>query len=940
MAKRKCKEIGTRVLACLLVWCTSLSSAAAEVTLCAEVKIEIQQELTLERQAFDARMLITNGLTDFSIDEVKIDVIFKDSQGNLVTATSDPDNLSALFFITVSSLSGINSVSGSGGTIPPQTSAEIHWLIIPAAGAAAGSPLGELYFVGALVSYKTNGELTEVNVASDVITVLPQPELFLEYFLPYDVYGDDPLTPQVEPIVPFTLGVRIKNGGLGVAKNLKITSSQPKIVENLLGLLINFQIVASFVDDAPAQPTLKLDFGDIEAGTFRAGRWLMQTTLAGKFTDFDASFSHSDELGGALTSLLKSVHKHTLLKDVLVDLPGRDSVKDFLTVDPLVYRMFESEGIDNIVNNYSGLGTITPQGSAGGIDTFSIDVPPTAGMFFLSAGDPYLGNKAVISVVREDGKNLPSSNAWFYAHGLGPQKQFYFGLFDSNGGGHYTVKIGNPPNNTNKAPVLDPIANQTIKAGTTVKFNVHASDPDGTLPLLTTGILPIGANFTILPNGDGHFSWNTKKSQSGNFPVTFHASDGVLKDTKTALIKVSVSQVEPPKDPNDPVPDPSDTDKDGLSDAWELEHFGDLNQKQSDDFDGDTLTNGREFKLGTDPTWAPNAPSVPFIKTPLYTQSVFLLQPTLTVETSAHGVQVPTYEFEVASDIRFTDIVTTSPGVQEQPGTTSWKVDKNLKDGERYFWRARAKLPTISSNWIYGEFLVDTGAAPGLPPIAKATPISAPSVTPTPQATPKLAVKKPQAENPADTGRVDTLRPKLSVLPSDIVSTVKPKYRFQLYSNKRLTNLVTQTLSGERFWKLTQDLKNFRTYFWRVRSEVNGKASQWSKTRSFFVSKDAVNNPPRIELISPSEQAFITQGDALSFILTAFDSDSETKLQLLVNNVPFAGFVPGDPVYGDNYNVTFNNINVPLGVYALKLVASDELSVVETQNSCDLTVGP
>jgi hypothetical protein len=40
-------------------------------TVCAQVKIEIQQELTLERQAFDAMMRISNGLDTLPIENCR-----------------------------------------------------------------------------------------------------------------------------------------------------------------------------------------------------------------------------------------------------------------------------------------------------------------------------------------------------------------------------------------------------------------------------------------------------------------------------------------------------------------------------------------------------------------------------------------------------------------------------------------------------------------------------------------------------------------------------------------------------------------------------------------------------------------------------------------------------------------------------------------------------
>jgi hypothetical protein len=45
-----------------------------------------------------------------------------------------------------------------------------------------------------------------------------------------------------------------------------------------------------------------------------------------------------------------------------------------------------------------------------------------------------------------------------------------------------------------------------------------------------------------------------------------------------------------------------DGDHDGLADSWELANFGNLNQKPSDDFDGDDVSNFDEFGDGTSPT--------------------------------------------------------------------------------------------------------------------------------------------------------------------------------------------------------------------------------------------------------------------------------------------------------------------------------------------------
>ena len=46
---------------------------------------------------------------------------------------------------------------------------------------------------------------------------------------------------------------------------------------------------------------------------------------------------------------------------------------------------------------------------------------------------------------------------------------------------------------------------------------------------------------------------------------------------------------------------PGDSDGDGLADAWEMLHFGNLDQKGNGDPDGDKLTNAEEQAAGTDP---------------------------------------------------------------------------------------------------------------------------------------------------------------------------------------------------------------------------------------------------------------------------------------------------------------------------------------------------
>ena len=249
------------------------------------------------------------------------------------------DVYAPLFFIRLDSLENIDAVSGTG-VVEPLTAADIHWLIIPAPGASKAIPRGTLYYVGASLTYTIGGEEHFTSVSPDYIFVKPMPELTLDYFLPSDVYGDDAFTDEIEPPAPFSLGLRAFNNGSGTAKDMKIDSAQPRITDNEQGLLIGFVIEACEINGRSAARSLLADFGDIGPGAVGSARWRMSCTLSGQFVAFDAALSHSDELGGTLTSLVDAADTHLLVRDVRVDLPGRDAVRDFLAKDGSFDRKF------------------------------------------------------------------------------------------------------------------------------------------------------------------------------------------------------------------------------------------------------------------------------------------------------------------------------------------------------------------------------------------------------------------------------------------------------------------------------------------------------------------------------------------------------------------------------------------------------------------------
>lgn len=554
----------------------------AQDSICAAVRIEIQQELTFERQGFEAIMRINNGYDDLLIEDVDIDVYFEDADGNPVLATSDPNDLSASFFIRTDSMENISDIAGSG-VVPAASTSTITWLIVPALNAGGQVPSGTRYNVGATLSYSLNGETTTFDVIPDTIFVKPMPELTLDYFMPEDVYGDNPFTQEVEPAVPFTLGVRVKNTGYGDARNVQIDSGQPTIVDDEQGLLVGFQITGSQVNGQPADDDLKVSFGDIAANTSATARWFMEATLNGRFTDFGASYSHANELGGQLTSLLGEVDTHTLIHEVLVDQPGRDTYLDFLADDNGTTRVYETDGVDTDVANLSANSHI-----GGGNNRFVIGHPTASGFIYIKLQDPMAGLAEIASVTRADGKVILSENVWLHKtwDKIGVRWHHWISLFDEspldNG---YIVNYRSPESQGNQSPVLAYMSDKELAIGQTVGFLVRATDPNGSTPFLRTGSLPFGASFIDRGDGTGIFGWTPQTGQTGVYPFTFIASDGELETTATVNITVSStgSNLAPVAEDNTITPFEDTTFRGFLS---------------ADDPNGDILT----FSIATPPT--------------------------------------------------------------------------------------------------------------------------------------------------------------------------------------------------------------------------------------------------------------------------------------------------------------------------------------------------
>jgi hypothetical protein len=839
------------LLQLLLASSALLATCNSSFAICATVKIEIKQELTLERQAFDAHMRINNGLSDIPIENVAVTVNFADEAGNPVSASSNPDDTDALFFIRIDTMNAIDNVDGSG-IVAPESSADIHWLIIPAPGASNGLESGTLYFVGATLTYTVAGESESIEVSPDYIFVKPMPQLVLDYFLPSAVYGDDAWTESVEAPVPFNLGVRVSNNGFGYAHALKIESAQPEIVANETGLLIGFQIDGSTVNGLPATNSLLADLGDVAPNAAATARWIMSCSLSGRFVEFGAEFSHADELGGKMTSLIgeDAVHTHFLVHDVLVDAVGRDGIEDFLAKDDDVYRIYESDNTTTDVTDQSQDSAIgAAQGNARRLTT-----PPTAGFMYARVGDPYSGSMLIKDAVRSDGKHIKSRNIWLARTraGSGPW-QYYIDIFDHNTTGSYTVYFQGPEA-VAQPPVIMYIPERIRVEGQHLSFLVEATDPNGTTPSLSAERLPNGAAFSDQADGSGIFNWTPGVGQAGRYVIRFVASDGTLESSRQAVIRI-FSQ--------------DDADGDGMPDNWEMTHFGTLDRDGSGDFDGDGISDLQEYLNGMDPEAGQSVPSVPEILSPENGARVTQPAPDLEVTNSidpegdAFG-----YTFEVFSDNTCETQVAFETHVAPQPETTVWPLPVSLEENHNYYWRVKAADATGTSNWAYGRFFVDTQN-------------DAPS--------------EPGVGFPADAARVDSRTPVLEITNATDPDGDEIAYRFEIYGDSAMTQLITSVAdyaAGDNHrtvWPSDTPLQSGQWYYWRAVA-VDGQGAETPGPLSSFQVDTSNTAPAAPEISAPADGSEVYHNFVELTVLNAVDPDGDSLVYVFeIDTTPTFG---------------------------------------------------
>ncbi|MEM9063562.1 MAG: calcium-binding protein, partial [Pseudomonadota bacterium] len=477
---------------------------------CAAVRISIDQEAVLTRQAFEGTLEIEN-ISDNAITDIFVEIEVRDTLGGVVA--------SGIFGISDPTLTNLNAVDGTGILAGGETGSAL-WTLLPSTEAANG---GETtYVVGGTFSYTENGQTVTQSLAGQQIDVAPQPELVLDYFQSRNVFGDDPFTTEIESSVPFNLALLVRNDGAGDANDFSITSHQPRIIDNDKGLLVDFDILATEINGASLSPSLVADFGDIAAGESKTATWFLESSLQGVFTSLEVDFEQRNNLGirefdafGDNFSFIKQTEIHELVQIVSDQRAGADGLQDFLVNDVLDVEflpdtLYLSDGTVETVS----VGTVNV--IEGDVSDGEITVQLTAaeGWGYAKFDDPSLGDSPILSVTRSDGSSLALDNIWqtdrtFPALGSPTfeDKLHLFDLLDASGTETYTITFGVVASNA------DPVANADafsvdiaqVLNGNLLADNGAGSDSD-----------PEGAGLTIMEiDGVGAFENRTLVLSSG-----------------------------------------------------------------------------------------------------------------------------------------------------------------------------------------------------------------------------------------------------------------------------------------------------------------------------------------------------------------------------------------------------------------------------------------
>lgn len=381
----------------------------ASNSVCASVTLQIEQTMTLTRPAYRGTLTVFNGHEEIPMENVRLNLVVKDEAGRIASERE--------FQMNAESLDGFGGEVSltSNWTLEAQKTGKATVLFIPTKYAAPSEPVK--YSFGGILTYID--PFTGLEVTRDIfpvtMTVNPLPDLELTYLMQRDIYGDDPLTEDVaEPMEPAEFALIINNKGNGEAKNVKMLTEQPKIIENEKDLLVNFEIVSSQMNGAPASlsfgQTIANDFGTIVPHSQSYAQWWLQSSLLGHFTSYEVAATHVTDYGNVHLSLIDTVTIHEMIHGFTpLTSPKRGFlVNDIVDADDLPDVVYFTDATQQPL--YMATANISRLSNSEFMLTTTTKQP---GWNYGSVADPTGGRLRLAQITRSsDGTILPLDNMW------------------------------------------------------------------------------------------------------------------------------------------------------------------------------------------------------------------------------------------------------------------------------------------------------------------------------------------------------------------------------------------------------------------------------------------------------------------------------------------------------------------------------------------------
>ncbi len=247
-------------------------------------------------------------------------------------------------------------------------------------------------------------------------------------------------------------------------------------------------------------------------------------------------------------------------------------------------------------------------------------------------------------------------------------------------------------------------------------------------------------------------------------------------------------------------------------------------------------------------------PSAPTITSPANATFVATLNPVLTVNNATDPDSTDlTYNFDLALDSDFTQIVATTKGVSAGTGTTAWTVPVNLQENSWYYWRVQADDWLATGTWsTTARFFVNTSN--GAP--------SAPVITSPGDGSTVAALS-------TDLVVTNSTDPALSTLiyffEVDTVPTFDSPGIFRFGSVSEGQGTTGCQVNG---------LQDNTRYYVRVKSSNGSADSPWSSVITFVVN--TVNDPPTVPILAnPSNGAGVNVFSPNLSVYDATDLDHD-----------------------------------------------------------------